>query len=271
MKANTLSKLAFVVGGSEGIGKETAREMIRQGFDVIIFSRNQSKLDKAIFELQSARQSLRQKTESCALDVTDWNMTKAMMEKLIKKHGTPDYLINCAGYARPGYIEDLEIEHYRKMMDLNYFGIVHTCKAIAPHMMKAKHGKIINTSSMAGFIGLFGYTGYCASKWAVVGFSEALRRELEVYGIRVSVLAPPNTTTPGLIEENRYKSMEILATEEKVKPVSPEYVAKSIIANLSNNKFMIHPTFEGSLAYRLSRFTPSLMNLFVRRKSESLS
>ena len=183
----------------------------------------------------------------------------------MKEHGVPDFLINCAGFARPGYLNKLDLQYYHKMMDLNYFGIVHVCKTLVPHMMTAMKGHIINTSSMAGFIGLFGYTGYCASKYAVVGFSEALRRELEPYNIKVSVLCPPNTRTPGLEEENKYKPKEVLATEEKAKPVNPDYIAKELIKALGSRKFMIVPTFDGGMAYLLSRYAPSILHQFVKR------
>lgn len=269
MSLNLDSKLAFVVGGSEGIGKEIARELFESGANVVILSRSETKLTIAVNEIKSFRKSSQQLLFFKALDVTSWNDTRDTIDELVKNYGCPDYLVNCAGYAMPGYIETTDIEHYRKMMDLNYFGIVHTCKAIAPHMIKAKRGKIINTSSIAGFIGLFGYTGYCASKWAVIGFSEALRRELKIYGIKVSVLAPPNTQTPGLTEENKFKSAEILKTEEKVKPVSAKYVAQTFMSHLNSNQFMIHPNFDGRLAFVLSRYTPSILNLFVKRPREN--
>jgi 3-dehydrosphinganine reductase len=134
-------------------------------------------------------------------------------------------------------------------------------------MIKDQKGHIVNTSSMAGFIGLFGYTGYCASKYAVVGFSEALRRELKPYGIRVSVLCPPNTRTPGLEEENKFKPAAVLKTEEKAKPVDPDFVAKGLLKALPKNEFMIVPTFDGKLAYTLSRHAPSILNQFVKRPS----
>lgn len=262
------AQTVFITGGSEGIGKEVGREFLKSGAHVVLFSRSNDKLQLAIKELGPCRQNPSQILSSQTVDVTDWEQTKSVFEAAIEKFGTPDVLVNCAGYARPGYIDQLDMDQYRKMMDLNYFGIVHTCKAVIPAMVRAKKGKIVNTSSMAGFIGLFGYTGYCASKFAVVGFSEALRRELEVYGIHVSVLAPPNTMTPGLEEENKFKSAEILKTEEKAKPVEASEVAKALLRELPKNKFMINPTFDGALAYRLARHTPAILNQFVKRKAD---
>lgn len=254
------NKVAFITGGSEGIGKEIAREFLKAGAKVVILSRSAQKLASAAQELANA-----ESLHTSPLDVTDWDSTQKIIDSLVERHGAPDYIVNCAGSARPGYIDELNVEHYRKMMDLNYFGILHVCKAITPHLIKARRGHVINTSSMAGFIGLFGYTGYCASKFAVVGFSEALRRELQPYGVNVSVLCPPNTRTPGLDEENKYKPAEVLKTEEKAKPVDPDYIARELMKSLKSRKFMIVPTFDGSLAYFLSRYSPAILHQFVKR------
>ena len=258
-------KLIWVTGGSEGIGKEVGKEFVKAGAHVVISSRSSDKLALALKELEALRVSPQQKIESKVLDVTLYNQTVSVADSIVSKMGVPDYVINCAGYARPGYIHELDIEHYKKMMDLNYFGIVHVCKAIVPHLLQAKKGHIVNTSSMAGFIGLFGYTGYCGSKYAVVGFSEGLRRELENVNIRVSVLCPPNTRTPGFVEENKFKPAEVLKTEEKAKSVDPDFVAKELLRELPKNKFFIVPTFDGKMALSLSRWAPGILSTFVKR------
>jgi 3-dehydrosphinganine reductase len=221
-------KRAVIFGGSEGIGKSLAKLILEAGGDVAICSRSEEKLRAATTEMER----LRVRLISRPVDVTDFRAVQALAADLEKTWGTPDLLINCAGYARPGYLEELGIEHFRKMMELNYFGTVHTTKAFLPQMLKKRGSHILNTSSLAGFIGLFGYTGYCASKFAVVGFSEALRREIAPWGVNVSVLCPPNTRTPGLDEENKFKPKEVLATEEKVKVVDPDYVAAEALAGL---------------------------------------
>lgn len=123
---------------------------------------------------------------------------------------------------------------------------------------------------MCGFLGLFGYTGYCASKFAVVGFSEALRREMKPHHIQVSVLCPPNTKTPGLESENKIKPKEVLETEEKAKVVGPDEVSKVTLRDFAKDKFMIVPTFDGSLAYYLNRFSPKIIDQFVKRKSADI-
>jgi 3-dehydrosphinganine reductase len=264
---NYQNTLVFVTGGSEGIGKAIAKAYLMRGAHVLIFSRSHDKLHAALTDLKVLRTHPQQKILAHPLDVTEERQTDAVMQTMIATHGTPDYVINCAGYARPGYLYDLSLDHYRAMMDLNYFGTVHVCNAVVPPMMQARQGSIVNTASIAGFIGLFGYTGYCASKYAVVGFSEAIRRELEPYSIRVSVLCPPNTQTPGLEEENKHKPREVLQTEEKVQSVDPDWVARGLMKGLAHNTFCIIPTWDGKLAHVLSRFTPRLLHQFVKRRA----
>ncbi len=265
LKKTFTNKVAFITGGSEGIGKALADELVSLGTDVTIFSRHQGKLDTALSHLETLRVREGQNIEAYSLDVTNVGQVDQRLETLISQRGLPDYVFNCAGFARPGYIYDLDLSYFKKMMDVNYFGIVNVCKVLVPHLMKRKSGHIINTSSMAGFIGLFGYTGYCGSKYAVNGFSEALGRELKPYGIRVSVLCPPNTNTPGLKTENEYKPREILKIEEKAQPVDADIIAKATLKGVMQSKTIILPTVDSVLGHFLSRYTPYLLNQFIKR------
>lgn len=258
-------KLAFLTGASEGIGLSIAQQMARCGSHVVLISRNPGKLDKARAKLHSAKVDPAQRLGTRPADLTSWEQTACAIDALVEEYGTPDYLINCAGYARPGYIDDLSLEHFRGMMELNYMGLVHAVKSMLPHFIRKGGGTLVNTSSVAGFVGLFGYSGYCASKYAVIGFSEALRRELKVHGVRVSVLCPPNTRTPGLEEENKYKPPEVLATEEKIKVQDADEVARAFLKALPKDPFLITTTWDSRLTLWLSRWAPSLLDYFVKR------
>jgi len=258
-------KTAIVTGGSEGIGKAVAMELARRGSHLLIVSRSPGKLAKAKEELESTQKNSSQRIESLALDLTDWESTKSELHPFLERN-PPDLLINCAGFARPGFFQDVAPEQCQQMMAVNYMGIVHSCQAVLPYMLKKGRGWIVNTSSMAGFLPLFGYTGYCASKYAVVGFSQALDAEIKTKGIRVLTLCPPNTRTPGLEAENRHKPPEVLAIEEKAKTLEPESVALALLRAIPRNKPMIIPTFEGRLAYLLSRYFPSFLKWLIRRR-----
>jgi 3-dehydrosphinganine reductase len=119
---------------------------------------------------------------------------------------------------------------------------------------------------MAGYLGLFGYAGYCASKYAVIGFSQALRHELKPYGICVSVLCPPSTRTPGFEEENRLKPPEVLRMEEKAGTVEAQDVARALLRALPGRPFLIHPSLESRLIFRASRFLPQRVLDFLMRR-----
>lgn len=259
------NKWFVITGASEGIGKALSESVAKSGGNVFLVSRSQEKLNRALVDVQAKAQNSNQKFLTAACDVTEYENVKNVLENFVKENGSPDFLINNAGFAQPGYIQDLSVEDYHKMMNLNYFGCVYTTKILVPYFIKEKKGHILNVSSMAGFLGLFGYSGYCASKFAVIGFSESLKRELKPYNIHVSVLCPPNTKTPGLQKENLSKPKEVLMTEEKAKTVSADVIAQAALDGLAKRKFMIVPTFDGELAYRLNRYVPAVIEQFVKR------
>ena len=199
------------------------------------------------------------------LDVSDYAATEKAVEAALQSDGTPQFVFNCAGLALPGYLLDLSAADIATMNQVNYLGTAYVCKAVLPALVKQGGGHIVNVSSLGGVMGLFGYTAYCGSKYAVMGFSEALRREVAGYGIRVSALCPPNTGTPGLDQENLRKPPEVLAQEEKVQVLEAAQVAKYLLKALPSNPFTVIPSFDGRLAHLLSRWAPGILNLFLKR------
>jgi 3-dehydrosphinganine reductase len=265
MRSYYEGRLAFITGGSEGIGLAIAEEMTRAGAAVVIFSRDSRKHSAALARLEPLRKNPEQRIGALICDVSDYASLEHQLSAAFTTYGIPDFLINNAGFARPDYLEDLPIEEIRRMMDVNYLGAVYAIKLTLSHLMKRRNGHIVNVSSMAGLLGLFGYTGYCASKYALVGFSESLRRELQPFGIRVSVLCPPNTRTPGFRLENRTKPAEVLKVEEKVQTVTPEAVARALIKVLPRNPSIFLPTQDGRWAWRAARWMPWLADLLLKR------
>jgi len=144
-------------------------------------------------------------------------------------------------------------------MQTNFYGIWNTISLLSPHM-KAAGGYIVNTSSIAGLIGVFGYTDYSASKFAIIGFSEALRSELRPHGIGVSVLCPPDTDTPGFAVENTTKPDETKAISEGARLMSSDAVAQAFFRGVAKGRFIIIPGASGRLTVLLKRWFPSLVN-----------
>jgi 3-dehydrosphinganine reductase len=250
---------AFVVGGSEGIGRAVAQRLAARGVEVAIFGRSGEKL-------RAANESLGGTAYVGQLDVTDAAATRTALDLAVAELGVPDLVVSTAGFARAEWFHEAPLDNVRAMMETNYLGTVHVCHALVPHLVEAGRGTIVTTSSMAGVTGVFGYAGYSASKFAVVGFSEALRRELRPHGVHVATLCPPNTRTPGFDEENKTKPAEVLAAEEKVRTLEPEQVADYLLKVLPAKPNVVIPSLDGRLGHAVIRHLPRVAERMLRRK-----
>jgi len=267
------NKKVFIVGGSSGIGLATAHLLAQQGAHVCIFARREPLLQQAIEQLTSSVNNSSVNNSSAkdgckiiyrCLDVVDELDVIEKFSCAARELGSPEILINCAGAAFPNYFENISAQQFESTLRLNVLGVRNVSSAVLPYM-KQTGGHIINTSSLAGFIGVFGYTDYCASKFAIVGFSEALRQEVRQHGISVSVLYPPDTLTPGFAEEEKTKPKETRAISGNAKLLTPEQVAFALVKKIPKQKFHIIPTFDGQLSHLLKRWAPSLVSWVMER------
>lgn len=255
-------KLIYITGGSSGIGLATAKLLAAEGASVIIFSRRQQVLDEAVAQIKSCGASSKQKFAGRSMDVSKKDNIAAVLSSAVTQFGVPDVLINCAGRAYPRCFEDITYQQFDDTLKTNLYGIWNACSILVPHM-KAKGGAIVNVSSMAGFLGVFGYCDYAASKFAIVGFSESLKSELKKYNISVQVLCPPDTDTPGFATENLTKPEETKAISANAKAMSSEDVAKALIEGIGKKTFMIVPGFDGKLTHFLKRHMPFVIDIFM--------
>jgi 3-dehydrosphinganine reductase len=168
----------------------------------------------------------------------------------------------------PGYFQKLDVETFHWLMDINYYGTVHILKLLTPGMIERGAGTILNISSQAGFAGVFGYSGYSASKYAVRGFSDVIRSELKPLGIQVSVAFPPDTETPQLAFEEPLKPYETRFIAGTTKVQSADAVAEEILRKMDKGNYIIIPGFDGKLVYRalnlLGNLVYPLMDILVR-------
>jgi 3-dehydrosphinganine reductase len=201
-------------------------------------------------------------------DVADEVQTNRAMAQVTERAGLPDIVVNSAGIVQPGYFEDLDLGLFRDMMDVNYFGTLHVCKALIPGMIARRSGHLVNVASASAFLPVFGYSAYSASKHAVRGLSEVLRLELKAHGVGVSIVYPPDTDTPQLVYEEAYKPPETRAFSAGV-VVSPTAVARAIVSGVARTRFIITPGFETSAARRLTELLGDLqyplLDLIVSR------
>jgi short-subunit dehydrogenase len=261
---NFSKKRVFITGGSSGIGLSTANLLARKGAHIIIFARGKERLEAAKNEITGNAISKDQQFSFMQLDVSNHKNVETVMSNAIKVFGEPDVLINCAGRAYPDYFETIPFEQFDETMKINLYSIWNTVSVLLPYM-REKGGHIANVSSIAGFIGVFGFTDYCASKFAIIGFSEALKSELKPYGITVSVLCPPDTATPGFEVENKTKPEETKAISANARLMHPDKVAEAFINGIIKGKFLIIPGLDGKLTHIAKRLFPSLVDSIMDR------
>jgi len=173
----------LITGVSSGFGRSIAEAALARGDSITGTLRK--KEDAAAFEALAPGQ-----TDACLLDLTDRNNVSRVIAEAVERHGGVDVLVNNAGYALAGAVEEFEEAEIRDQMETNFFGLAAATRAVLPVMRRQKSGHIINIASVAGLWGFPGMAMYSASKFAVVGFSEALAAEMAPFGVKVTVLEP---------------------------------------------------------------------------------
>jgi len=234
-------KFAIIPGGSKGMGKATAKLFIQLGGSICIIARGMDALNKTHEECYKLKSEESQFVEIISCDTTDMDKLKPLITDVINKHKVPDYLFNFVGYAYAQYLEQLTLEDFKKNMDINYYGQLVPTLIVLPYFLEGKQGYITFTSSVMGFMAIMGYTTYCPSKYALFGLAEVLRHELLPYNIKVSILFPVDTDTPGLAEENKIKPQECKIISGSGTLMTTEEVANEFIQSILEGSFEILP------------------------------
>lgn len=233
----------FITGGSSGIGLALAHQAASEGARVSILARNQDKLEEA---QHSIRLSTGLDVAIFSADVQDF----IAVQKAVKEAGPIDVLICNQGVFVPQELETQELEEIRFMIDVNLMGCFHLIKAALPGMKNRKDGlpaSIALMSSQAGQVGIYGYTAYSASKFGLRGLGEALQQEVISDNIHVSLIFPPDTETPGLLEESKKRPglTSIIAASSGA--MKADEVAKKALNGIKSGSFMVPCNFEGQL------------------------
>lgn len=256
-------KKVFITGGSSGIGKAAAKLIAEWGGHVVICARGQDRLDEALTDIRSAAQSPDQKLARIALDIGDKDQVDAAAKEAIETLGGLDVLINNAGIAHPATLLETPDDIFESMMRVNYFGTVNVTKSFLPHFHQQRSGNICNVASILGFMGIYGYTAYAASKYAIAGFSDCLRQELIDHNVKIHVVFPPDTDTPQLHEENKIKPPETKAIASGGGLLTAEAVAFVMLKGIARGKYHIVPGGMGRLTYFMYRHAPWLVRWMI--------
>lgn len=253
------NKVVAITGGSDGIGKALIEMLLPMGAKIATCARNQDKL----YDLQ-----LRHSTSPlhCIVaDVSNYNDCKLFIDTTIKQFGGIDILINNAGISMRSLLKDAELEVFRKVMDINYFGTVY-CTKLALNSLIERKGTIVGVTSIAGYRGLPGRSGYSASKFALNGWLEAIRTELQDEGVNVMWVSPGYTRSN--IRNAALNNKAVAQGESPLNEaelMSPETCARYILKAIEKKKRTLVLTFKGKQTIFMNKFFPSLTDIFTKK------
>jgi NAD(P)-dependent dehydrogenase (short-subunit alcohol dehydrogenase family) len=239
---------ALITGAGSGIGKRLAELLAARGEDVIA-------LDAQFAE--AARSDLRAAGERIhfeEVDVRDGDAVKAAIDAGVAALGSPQLVVNSAGVAIAKPFEQTNEEEYRRVVDVNLYGSRNVAAAALEHLTSGSH--LVLIASGAGFVAGYGYSAYCASKFAVVGLAEVLRLELKPSGIDVSIVAPPEIVTPMVEEERRSGSPVTTRMKQFAGSLELEPAVREILKGIDARKFLIVPGAKAKQTLALQRFAP---------------
>lgn len=252
-------KTVVVTGASSGIGKATAIEMARRGANVVLAARRAERLDEVAAECRA----LGVRAVSVVTDVTSSDDCR----RLIETAGDVDVLVNNAGFAVFGSISEMNPDEVRAMIETNYLGAFHCTQAVLPQMLAKRGGTIVNVSSITGLMGFARMSAYCASKFALTGFTEGLRDEVIGSGVRVALVCPGTTDTEFFVKAERDK---MPGASRLMLAVKPERVARAVCDAAEDGKYRRILPMLARIYMRFKEFFPRIAHLLFRRVSSLL-
>ncbi|MBL4794673.1 MAG: SDR family NAD(P)-dependent oxidoreductase [Pseudomonadales bacterium] len=274
------NKVVAITGAASGIGQALAIGLAKEGCNIAITDINETGLQDTVKKVEALGVTV----TAQKLDVSDRIAMEAWAAKVVEDHGEVNVIINNAGVALSATIEDMKYEDFEWLMSINFWGVVYGTKAFLPHLKKAESGHIINISSVFGLIGIPTLSAYNSAKFAVRGFTEALRQELEIAGYNISC----SSIHPGGIKTNIANSARLTEGQDlpldkqkmgldfdKIATTTSEQAAASIIKGLKRNKRRVLVGPDAKAFDIMQRLMPTIYQKLVaatiRRGSKKLN
>ncbi|MBI1320792.1 MAG: SDR family oxidoreductase [Candidatus Hydrogenedens sp.] len=257
-------KTVLITGGAGGIGRAIAREFMRVGAKAVLADRDEAAL------LLAAESFLQEDYHPLTIpcDITDYAQCQEAARKTAAWGGGIDFLINNAGLTQIGLCENNDVEVYRRVMDVNFFGSLHMTKACLPSIIE-RQGGIAVLSSVAGFAPLLGRTGYCASKHALHGFFDTLRAEMRPRGVSVTIVCPTFVQT-GFSDKGLAADGSTIKQprSDTGKAVSADDVARALTEGVRKKESRVIVGATGKLAWWVCRLLPDFYESRMARRFE---
>ncbi|HEX5189637.1 MAG TPA: SDR family NAD(P)-dependent oxidoreductase [Streptosporangiaceae bacterium] len=252
-------RVAIVTGGGSGIGAAIARALASRGSTVVIADIDEAAAKALAGEIPAGAAGAE------AVDVTDAGAVADLVTSVVAAHGRLDLIFNNAGIAVAGLVDELTVDHWDRVIDVNLRGVVHGVHAAYPVMLRQGHGHIVNTASLAGLVPGPGLAPYAAVKHGVVGLSLSLRAEAALRGVKVSAVCPGFVDTPllgrvnpGLPQTDTGENAAVLA-RMLGKLYQADQLAQDVLRGVQQNRALIVAPRSARIAWRMSRYSPGLM------------
>lgn len=235
--------VALVTGAGSGMGRLAAQRLAARGAVVAALDVNEAGLAETVSGADSIH--------AYTCDVTEEASVDAVVEQVERDHGPLDRVMNAAGLACVGLLVEQPTDEVMRLMDVNYGGTVRVCAATLPGMLERGSGELVNFASLAGWIPQPRMGAYCATKFAVVAYSEALWMENRGRGVRFACVCPPAVSTPMLPD-----FFGEADNQRKARPITPEQVIDAVERALAKDRFLVLPDASAKVIWRARRFAP---------------
>ena len=269
--SNLHGRTVLVTGAGSGIGRETALLSARRGADLVVCDVDEVGLE----ETERRARELDRSVFARKVDVADRDQMRAFADAVHAEVGTVDLLVNNAGVGLAARFLDTELEDWDWIVAINVIGVVHGCHFFVPKMVeRGTGGHVVNLSSMAGFFATPALNAYTTTKFAVLGFSEALRAELQPHGIGVTAICPGIINTPITASARARGAADDPKVRERLvrmyarRNYGPDRVARNILRAVERNRAVAPVAVEAWVAYALTRLSPRLAGRLARRTAD---
>lgn len=268
MKTDLKNKVVIITGSAGGLGKALAAEFYKQGCHLALLDTDTAGLEKTKLEIDRGTQKIT--LHIC--DVSDEQNIISVREDILLNHTTIDILVNNAGISISQSFEKMDLEDYKNIMNVNFWGTVYCTHCFLPDLKKQKESHLVNIISDFAFMGFPGKTAYGSSKSAIMGFTGSLKTELYESGVKVSLVVPPPLDT-GLVKNNKHidsekRELEAKFLEKRGLPL--DKTARKIVRRIRKGKYRIIIGAMMQCIDIIARFFPTLLNRILAKNKKRI-
>lgn len=253
-------KHVLITGASSGMGLAAAEQVASSGAHVSLLARDATRLEVAGQAVRSRALRPDQRIATLSCDVAERAQVDQAVGDAVAGSGPVDVLLSCAGFCEPRRFVESTVDDLMRHVEVNLLGTMYAARAVAPSMVVRGSGHIGLVSSMGGLVGVYGYSGYSAAKFGVVGFAEVLRGEMKPHGVGVTLACPPNMDTPGYAREVATEPRETAAINGIAKTIQPSVAASEFLRAIERGRFLVLHGASNRILYRAEGLWPELFH-----------